>query len=72
MKLPIQSCVFERRGNLPCHRAEQTHVLAVQRLAGVFAADGQHGDGAFLREARDEVIQARVAPVFDLLHRKPC
>ena len=44
VQLPIEACVLERGGDLSGHCAEQTHVLAVQRLAGVLAADGQYRD----------------------------
>src|SRR6478672_4652375 len=66
-ELPIEPAVFEGGRRLRRDRGQQRHVLAAERLAARLAAECHDGDGAFLRHARDEVMDPRFAPEVDFM-----
>src|SRR5262245_635998 len=67
MQLPVQAGVLERGRYLPGDSAEESHVLAAQRLTGALAAKRKHRDRAVLGHTGHEVVEANVAPELDLL-----
>ena len=67
VQLAIQAAVLDRGRRLSGDGGQQREVLAVERLVGVLPAERQHGNRAALEHARDEVVDAGVAPELDLL-----
>ena len=70
-QLPVEPAVLERGRRLGGHRREQRHVLAAQRIGRGAAAERHDRDGPFLRDARDEVVDPRVAPEVELADVEP-
>ena len=70
-QLPIETAVLERCRGLSGHGREQRHVLAAQRIGRRTAAERHDRDGPFLRDARDEVVDPRVAPEIELAYIEP-
>ena len=66
VQLPVEPPVFDGRGGLRRDREEQAKIFARQWLAGAAAAQGKDRVYRFVRQARHQVIDACVAPHFDL------
>ncbi len=67
LQLVIEAAVLEGRRHLRRHRLEQRHVLAVERLAALLAAERHHGNRPFLGDAGDEAMDAELLPMADFL-----
>jgi hypothetical protein len=69
VQLAVQATILDGGRNLAGYRGEEREIFAVEGFIGVFAAERQHRDCGSFEDARDEIVDALVAPELDLLGR---
>ena len=72
MQLAVETSVFNCGRHLTGDGGQQRQIFAVERLVGLLAPQRQHGDRASFEHARHEMVEAGIAPEFDLLRNEPC
>src|SRR5688572_32239439 len=72
MELPVETAVFNRGRGLGRNGGDQGCVFRTQRLATGAAAERQHRDRRVFGHARNEVIEALIAPELDLFGSEAC